>query len=159
MIMLTRRKIDNSHFRGIFDLHRKFDPTCEVLSLDHFVVYFYKIEGWVVLDGERVVAVVYFDGYVPNCTILLHCVSDPEYKTRWVNRRLLHEVFDFTYGTLGLQRVSGYSVQGLTDGVGKSLVHLGFTSEGVQRKAAFIKGTHWNLELFGMLREECRWIK
>lgn len=156
---LERCRLNHTHFKGIFDLHRRFDPTCEILSLDHFVVYLYKIEGWVVLDGEKVVAAVYVDQYLPRCNIILHCVSDPEYRTKWVNRRLLKDVFNFTYNTLGLERVSGYVVSGMTDDVGKSLVHLGFTKEGTNRKAAFIKGEHRDVEIYGMLKEECRWIR
>lgn len=156
---LERCRLNHTHFKGIFDLHRRFDPTCEILSLDHFVVYLYKIEGWVVVDGNKVVATVYFDNFMPHCNIILHCVSDPECKTGWVSRKLLKDVFGFTYDTLGLSRVSGYAIPGLTDSVGKSLVHLGFKSEGITRKSAFIKGQLWDVEVYGMLREECRWLK
>jgi hypothetical protein len=156
--MITFRKLDHTTFKDVFRLLRDFDPSFEWATLDHFVVYFFKVEGIVVEDEGRIIAAMYFDNFIPECDIVIHCVADPEYRVRWMMRgKVFNWGADFVYNTLGLGRMSGYSIEGVTNKVGHFLETIGFKHEGTKRGAIFVHGEHRDLHLYGMTREESRW--
>jgi RimJ/RimL family protein N-acetyltransferase len=162
--MLELEKINHSHFKDIFDLHWKFLKTFDFPSIDHFVVYFYRVEGWVIKKNGKIIACLYLDNYNPGLSIIIHAVSNPEYKARWINRNILRTVGDYVFNTLGVARMGGYSLieQGLPPGTadptGKFLTQIGFMEEGKLEKGAFARGMFYDLKLFGMLKEKCKWI-
>ena len=84
--------------------------------------------------------------------------SDPEYKARWVNRSILKWVGAYVYKTLGLGRMTGYSIDTITDCAGRFVQALGFKQEGRIRNGVFCRGEFRDLFLYGCLREEWRWL-
>lgn len=100
-------------------------------------------------DGDIKAAVIY-DTFTPyECSI--HIASDGSRK--WLTRSLLLEAFNYPFVTCGLQRLSGYVIEGNEDAIRFDL-RLGFKLEGKMRKAW--KGH--NVHVLGMLREECIFI-
>jgi RimJ/RimL family protein N-acetyltransferase len=156
--MLELEKINPGHFKKVFDLHRDYMPTFEMASLDHFVVYFYRVEGWVINKDGEVIACVYLDNFNPGVDIIIHCVANARHKSAWINRTILKEIGTFVYQTLGLPRMTGYSIEGKTNRTGRFLEHIGFKLEGTIRKGTKVDGQLYDLNLYGMLREECLWI-
>lgn len=102
------------------------------------------------VDGEIVAVTVWncFERY--NC--LMSVASDGS--RRWLTREFLFRSFAYPFLQLGLPRVTLKADEGNVPSL-KFALHLGFSVEGRLRKAA--GGVRDDI-VFGMLREECRWI-
>lgn len=101
-------------------------------------------------DGELIAGVV-FDGYT-EAGMNIH-VAALEGR-HWLSREFLYSVFAYPFIQLKCNRVTGlvradnFKAQKLDE-------HLGFVKEGLIRRGCS-DGT--NMILYGMLKEECRWI-
>ena len=115
-------------------------------------------EGWSVISGDTIIGCVSYSNYAPGLDIILHSFVHPAFHGKWLSRSMLRTIFEKPFLHLGLDRVTGYSISGETDKAGRLLEHLGFTQEGVIRKGASKHGRKFDLVLYGMLREECRWL-
>jgi len=115
-------------------------------------------EGYVVVHQGNVVGVISFSDYTPGIDIRIHASVLPKYHARWITKTIAKTVFEYPFVHLGLQRLSAISFKGVTDSVGAFLEHLGFTLEGCIRKAANINNEPTDINLYGMLREECKWL-
>ena len=102
-------------------------------------------------DGELIAGVVY-DNYT-KAGINMHIAAEDG--RRWLNRDYLFRCFAYPFLQLGCRRVTGLSRE---DNVTahKFIEHLGFRREGLIREA-YRDGM--NVILYGMLKDECRWIK
>src|SRR4030065_471406 len=129
--------------------------------------YFYQFQeqmnrrsGFVIVapDG-RLAGCISFSDYVPMTNIIIHASIDAKYHRRWVTRRNLAIIANYVYEELGLPRMSGFSVAGKSDIAGEFLIALGFKHEGTIRKGARIGSELFDLKLYGLLKEECRWLK
>lgn len=101
-------------------------------------------------DGE-IAAVTVFDTFSGNdCQV--HVASDGS--RQWLTRQYLHMVFAYPFLQLKLRRITSLVSEKNAPSL-NFCQQSGFTREGCLRKAAE-RGE--NLILFGMLREECRWI-
>ena len=74
---------------------------------------------------------------------------------RWLSKAYLGECFRYPFEQLGCQRVTGL-VPGRNEAAQGFDEHLGFVLEGRVRK---ILPDGDDLIIYGMLREECRWLK
>lgn len=72
----------------------------------------------------------------------------------WLNRTFLWVAFDYPFNQLKCKRVTGM-VPSKNVQAQRFDEHLGFVREGVKRRAW--KGD--DLIIYGMLKEECRWLK
>lgn len=101
-------------------------------------------------DGELIAGVV-FNMYTGS-SIAIHVAAIPG--KRWMTRDYLYRTFAYPFVQLncrrltGLVRVDNFDAQRFNE-------HLGFKREGLIRKACD-DGT--DMILYGMLKEECRWI-
>jgi RimJ/RimL family protein N-acetyltransferase len=102
-------------------------------------------------DGELVAGVV-FDQYT-KASVSMH-VAALEGRN-WLTRDYLTCCFAYAFIQLGVNRVTGLVRMDNTQAQ-KFDEHLGFVREGVLRKACK-DGT--NIILYGMLRDECRFIR
>jgi RimJ/RimL family protein N-acetyltransferase len=72
---------------------------------------------------------------------------------RWMNRQILFAAFDYPFNQLGVRRITGL-VPGKNMQARGFDEHIGFRLEGVMRNA--LKDD--DILVYGMLREECRWL-
>ena len=103
----------------------------------------------VIEDGEVVGGVVY-SMYTGN-GIMMNVASS---KRSWLTRTFLRAAFAYPFKQLGCTRVSGLVRVDNADAQ-RFDEHLGFVREGLIRKGDD-DGT--DLILYGMLKEECRWL-
>ena len=103
----------------------------------------------VIEDGEIVGGVVY-SMYTGN-GIMMNVASS---NRRWLTRTFLRAAFAYPFKQLGCTRVSGLVRVDNADAQ-RFDEHLGFVREGLIRRGDD-DGT--DLILYGMLREECRWL-
>lgn len=101
-------------------------------------------------DGELIAGVVYENYTGKNIT--MHVAAVPG--KRWLNREYLYRCFAYPFIQLGCNRVTGL-VKSDNFEAQKFDEHLGFKKEGLLRRAC---DDDTDLILYGMLKEECRWI-
>ncbi|MCL7999977.1 GNAT family protein [Brucella sp. TWI432] len=101
-------------------------------------------------NGE-ITAVTVFDTFSDNdCQI--HVASDGS--RNWLSRQYLHMVFAYPFQQLRFRRLT--SLISVNNHASLAFCkQTGFAREGLLRKAA---ESGEDLVLFGMLREECRWL-
>jgi RimJ/RimL family protein N-acetyltransferase len=73
----------------------------------------------------------------------------------WCTRRVLHAIFWYPFCQLGMSRLTAIT-ETTNQSVRVFLSRLGFQQEGVMRRG-FRGGA--DAAVYGMLREECRWLK
>lgn len=101
-------------------------------------------------DGKLIAGVVFNQYTGPG--IMAHVAADPT--KRWMNRDFLYRAFAYPFIQLECRRVTGLvRVDNLP--AQKFDEHLGFKREGVLRQAC---DDGSDLIVYGMLREECRWL-
>lgn len=100
-------------------------------------------------DGELIAAVVF--NYYSECDIAMHLAAIPG--KRWLTRAFLRTAFSYPFDQLGVRRITGYVPAKNLD-ARRLDEHLGFKCEGIMRHA--LKDD--DVILFGILREECRFI-
>ncbi|BBZ94333.1 hypothetical protein BRDID11004_47640 [Bradyrhizobium diazoefficiens] len=102
------------------------------------------------VDGEIVAVTVWNCFETHNC--LMSIASDGS--KRWMTREFLFRSFAYPYIQLGLPRTTTKSDERNLPSI-RLAHHLGYREEGRLRKAA--PGGRGDI-VFGMLKEECRWI-
>lgn len=96
-------------------------------------------------------ATVLYNEYYPGIDIRVHAAGEGT----WLNRTTLDIFFGWPFRDLGLRRVSAVAAK--KNHKSRNLIKkLGFVEEGCVRKGA---ENGDNLILFGILKEECRWLK
>lgn len=151
--------LNEKHYRAAYDMAMANEPYSSDLSFEQFTGMMKKREGYVVVapDGN-LVGCVSFSDYIPEVNAIIHCVVDKKYQKRWVTKKMLKTVWGYVFDTLHLPRISGFCVKGLSENAGKFLVRLGFKEEGIIRKGFKSGNELYDLMLFGMLKEECKWV-
>jgi len=102
-------------------------------------------------DGELIAGVV-FNLYT-GPSIAMHVAAQPG--RRWMTRDFLFRCFAYPFLQLQCNRITGFVRADNLDAQ-RFDEHLGFVREGVIRKGA-TDGT--DFILYGMLKEECRWLE
>ena len=100
-------------------------------------------------DGQLICGVVYNE-YRTHSIHASIASSDP----RWADRRTLRAIFSYPFVQLGCGRITTYCGASMLS-VRRFNERLGFTQEGLLRRGF---GDD-DCVVFGMLREECRWIE
>lgn len=100
-------------------------------------------------DGEFMAVLIYNNWDHENIAMHIASVSP-----KWATRATLRVAFDYPFNQLGVQRVTA-PVQSSNHKVQDMLNRLGFTNEGRLRD---YYGKGEDEILFGMLKNECRWI-
>jgi RimJ/RimL family protein N-acetyltransferase len=102
-------------------------------------------------DSKLIAAVVY-DRYSGN-DICMHVAAEPG--ARWATKEAMFRFFAYPFLQLGCSRVTG--LVGAENAAARKFdEHVGFVNEGTMRRG-MADGT--DLIVYGMLRDECRWIK
>lgn len=100
-------------------------------------------------DGEIVAATIYNHYTGPN--VMTSIAGAPG--RRWLTRGYLLAIFRYPFEQLGVRRITALVEAHNADSL-RFVRHLGFKREGVMRHGA----VNDDLIVFGMLREECRYI-
>lgn len=104
-----------------------------------------------IVEDGKVIAGVAYTMYTGN-GICMHVAAS---KQGWLNRTFLRMVFGYPFIQLGCTRVTGL-VRSDNPRAQHFDERLGFVREGVIRKG---DDDGMDLILYGMLKDECRWIK
>lgn len=102
-------------------------------------------------DGELIAGVVF--NWYTGPSISMHVAAEPG--RRWMTRDYLYRVFAYPFLQVGCRRVTGLVREDNLDAQ-RFDEHLGFKREGLIRQGA---SDGSNLILYGMLKEECRWLE
>ena len=102
-------------------------------------------------DGELIAGVVF--NWYTGPSIAMHVAAEPG--RRWLNRDFLHRCFAYPFLQLNCHRVTGLVRVDNLDAQ-RFDEHLGFVKEGVIRQGADDKT---DFILYGMLKDECRWLE
>ena len=100
-------------------------------------------------EGKLIAGVVYFIYRPPSIEMAIASIS-----RKFCTRTVLRHVFDYPFNQLNCKRIT-VMVNSKNHAVRKFDERLGFVHEGTLRDA------HPNddAEIYGMLKNECRWIK
>jgi RimJ/RimL family protein N-acetyltransferase len=113
-------------------------------------------EGWWTAIGHEVggqlVAVVFYTQPDSSEDIALHVIAKPG--EPWLTSSFAASVFAYPFSQLLVQRVSA-AAAAADSAFQRMLEKLGFTREGIKRR--LIGGR--DFVMFGMLREECRYVR
>lgn len=150
--------LSNVYYKELFEIAKCAEPFGDI-NLYQYTANMDKREGYVLITREgKIAGCVSFSDFVPGVNIVIHCMVDPEYHKRWVTREILKTLANYVYEELGLPRMSGFSIKGRTDEAGEFLLKLGFKREGCIRQGINIKSNYYDLMLFGLLKEDCKWL-
>jgi RimJ/RimL family protein N-acetyltransferase len=103
-------------------------------------------------EDNELIAGVAFNMYT-KASICMHVAAMPS--KRWMTKDFLWRSFAYPFIQLGCNRVTGL-VREDNFVAQKFDEHLGFKREGLLRRACT---DGQNMILYGMLREECRWLE
>ena len=103
-------------------------------------------------EDNELIAGVAFNMYT-KASICMHVAAMPG--KRWMTKNFLWRSFAYPFIQLGCNRVTGL-VREDNFVAQKFDEHLGFKREGLLRRACT---DGQNMILYGMLREECRWLE
>lgn len=160
-VMITIHPLSSEFYDALYPVAVKAEPMPGgiVPPLDLFRMEMFKREGFVlVVDGQCIGCVSYSD-HQPRQDITMHVFIDKKYRGLWCSRKVLRIAFSFPFIELGLPRCSGLYISGINSETGVFLSRLGFKMEGVKRNGFILNGRAYNIVTFGMLLNECRWLK
>ena len=151
--------LQTKHHKVLYEIAMTSEPYDSNMTEVAFCSTMATREGFVVVDKDgQIVGCISFSDFTPGIDILVHCTVRAEKQGRWVTRKMLREVFGYVFYSLDLPRVSGFCVPGKSDVAGDFLLQLGFKLEGIRRQTVKLPDGLHDVKLFGMLRDECRWI-
>lgn len=149
--------LETKHLPALHKIHMKAE---KFLSTDYegFCRTMGARQGFVVVTARgEVVGCISFSSLTPGVDVVIHCTVDPDYHGRWARKSFYKTVFDYAFGTLGVERVSAYAFDGINDRVAQFLLNIGFKHEGTIRKATKNGDEFCDGLIFGLLKEERRW--
>lgn len=117
----------------------------------HAEVPFDKCATIGVEEGGRLIAGAVFTEYRPHSGSI-H-LSGASVTPRWATRKTLHALFAYPFLQLKVKRLTAYTGFSMSS-VRQFLERLGFVQEGILR-AGYADD---DCVVYGMLREECRWV-
>lgn len=104
-----------------------------------------------ICSGEDIKGIIVFDSFTTRgCWVSV--VSDGG--RRWITRELIIKVFAYPFIQLAYPRLNSFVSVNNEDAI-RFNEHFGFKREGLMRKAG---DAGEDLIVYGMLREECRWL-
>lgn len=146
------------HYKGLWKLFVATESRWQTLSKKEFIEILSQREGWVIIDDTKAVGCLMLGDYYPNSDITINLMVYPEYYDKWMSRKLIKDVTNRVFHELRLPRMSAYSIPGINDQIEDLLIRLGFNYEGTKRNTFWCNGEYKDHKLFGMIKEECRWI-
>ncbi len=152
--MSTLKPLDRRDYRAIFALSNKVEPYRQYNYFDQFCAVLNNRRGFTAWNGDKLVALLSYSDFIPGSSVTIHFTQEPG----CLDMAIVRKAFRFPFNDLYVPRLVSYSVVGITDEAGKFLKRLGFRPEGTCKEAAQLPDGPRDVELFGMLRSECRWL-
>jgi RimJ/RimL family protein N-acetyltransferase len=103
-------------------------------------------------DGKVIGGILFTDYDGHNIYIHL-ALSTP----RICQRRFIRYMFDYCFKQLRCGRITAVTVEGKKRSE-RLIKGVGFTKEGIVRKGFNMKNKYVDAAVYGMLREECKWL-
>lgn len=149
--------VTSAHYPRLYQILLKAEPW-NACSFEVFEAIAVNRSGFsIVSNTGDLVGCVSFSDFAPGLNIVVHCFVEERHRSRWVSRQALKEIAAYIFGHLGLHRMSGYSITGISDKAGEFLLKLGFMQEGTIRQGRKIDDKFYDIKMYGLLKEECRW--
>ncbi len=155
--MSTTRPICIEDYRKIFRLSKKVEPFPSHNFYDQFTDELNMRRGFTIWDKDYLLGMVSFSDYVPGNLVAIHFLQDTD-RPGSITRDVLRKAFSFPFRSLHVPRLMSYRIVGVTDKAGDFLLRLGFRLEGVFKEALQLPDDRADLEVYGMLERECRWL-
>tara|TARA_R110002060_G_scaffold60133_4_gene69870 strand:- start:601 stop:927 length:327 start_codon:yes stop_codon:yes gene_type:complete len=106
-----------------------------------------------IIEDEEILGVILFSDYDGN-NIFIHVALD---SPRACQRKIIKLMFDYTFNQAGCGRVTA-TCDNSNDRIKKLVEGVGFEKEGLMRNAMQIDETYVDTVIYGMLKENCRWV-
>lgn len=148
--MIEARPLNVEMYLDLWNLYNQIEPPQIRLDAASFTSSLDRRKGFGYYRDGRLLGSVTFSDYRTGYSVVLHAAFHPGV----FNRQIIKHMFDFAFNQLAVKVVTTYTIEGVTDKIEHTLVRLGFIQEGCLRKR--VKGA--DVRLWGMLREECKWI-
>jgi len=145
------------HYEALYELVKIAEPLKGFQHRDQFYLNLDSREGFTFWKGEQLVGLISFSDYFPGVSVVIHAMFHPDHRDA-MNRKALKQVFGYAFKELLVSRVTTYSIKGVTDSIVKFIKGIGFKKEGRLRKAVELSGEFFDLDLYGMLLEDCKWV-
>lgn len=113
---------------------------------DRFVVF---VES----ETDEILGCLLFSDYDGHNIFVHLALDDP----RVCQRRNIKLMFDYAFNQCKCSRMTAMCVNGYERNE-RLLAGVGFVKEGVVRKTMKVKGKYIDAALYGILKEECRWV-
>ena len=155
--MTTTKLLDRQDFRALFKLSQKVEPFPEHNFYDEFCDNLSIRRGFTIWNKDKLVGMVSYSDFIPGVVVVIHFLQDPDYKGS-VTRKTVKEAFSFPFEKLHVPRLSSYCITGVTDSAGKYLKRLGFRLEGTFKESTRTPNGFKDVEIYGMLKSECKWL-
>ncbi len=153
-------KLQTEHYPVLYKVARETESAfMSQRTIEQFTAQMRSREGYVIVNrAGAIVGCISFSDFVAGMDILIHCSVLDKYQRRWCTKSILTAVFKYVFETLSLPRLSGICIPGMSDTAGEFLLRMGFKFEGLKRQCVKLPDGMYDLKMFGMLKEECRWI-
>jgi len=153
------KKLSAEDFEALYRIVVSEEPFGETVSFEHLKMRMKGRDGWTLWNGEELIGALTLFDLQPLLNMSIHVMIDRNMHRRWINREILRQMFCYAFGDLELRRLSSHWIPGLTDDAAILLASLGFRIEGTVRKGFRDPyGNFWDVVIFGMLAEECKWL-
>ena len=106
-----------------------------------------------IIEDEEILGVILFSDYDGN-NIFIHVALDTP---RACQRKVIKLMFDYAFNQAGCGRVTA-TCDNSNDRIKKLVEGVGFEKEGLMRNAMQIDETYVDTVIYGMLKENCRWV-
>jgi len=155
------RELTREDYRVLVPIFKQELPFGDKLRDERILADLSASEGWAVVDSDsgEVVGAVTINGLCPLHYCTIHAAIKREYWGAWRSEQDLRMVYRHLFVTLDLVKVKSYAIYGVTYHAAKCLDSMGFKVEGIDRCGGRTPdGKVFDVVLYGLLREECKWI-
>ena len=157
-MITTILPIERQHYEAMYELYKLVEPWDKPHYYDKFCTQMKDRQGFTVWKGQdNLIGYCTFSDFIPGHNIIAHLSFHPKHKS--LTFKMLRTFFHYAFVDLEVPRITSYSIDKLTDTAGLFLKRLGFIEEGVLRQAGRFSHGIYDIRLWAMLKEECKWIK
>jgi RimJ/RimL family protein N-acetyltransferase len=104
-------------------------------------------------EDNKIIGAIFFSNYDKH-NVFIHIAFDTP---RCVSRKHIKLMFDYIFNQLNCRRTTA-TCDSENNRVQKLIEGVGFTQEGLIRKMVAINNKEIDVIIYGMLKNECRWI-
>ena len=156
--MTSVKPLDRQDYKALWKLSRQVDPYTSHNFYDEFCDNLDQRRGFTVWNSDSVlVSMVSYSNFTPGISVVIHFLQDPDHEGG-LTKDVVREAFGFPFLRLYVPRLASYCIPGVTDAAGEYLKRLGFRVEGRFKESIRMPDGFKDVEVYGMLKSECRWI-